>query len=233
MEPEKFEAQIKDHFKNREIKPSVESWEKLQTRLEHQEKSSGVKFKGLAAVAAVVMLFFIMGTYFTSPVKTVPEVVNFQKSNDLEKEVFITPQNVVPEIEESQVVIAETPYNVQVSAPERSKRSEQPAAPTGKVISENRINTSESEPKFIPLKKEEILLAEINPHHSLDAEVDALLLAATAEIEREKAYEVQTASAAQLLNEVEYELEMSFRQKVFEVLKDGYAIAKNTLANRN
>ena len=92
------------------------------------------------------------------------------------------------------------------------------------------------EPAIIPESQVEKVVAEVKPGATpvSDLEVDALLYAAMAELEQERAaYAVQPVNADELLQEVEYELDQNFRQKVFEVLKEGFSKAKTAVANRN
>src|SRR5690606_27555850 len=67
------------------------------------------------------------------------------------------------------------------------------------------------------------------------SEVDSLLYAAASQI-RTKRNLVRSngkIDATALLWDVEMEMEHSFREKIFEVLKDGYLKAKWAVANRN
>ncbi|HSP40854.1 MAG TPA: hypothetical protein VLN46_05425, partial [Gillisia sp.] len=66
-------------------------------------------------------------------------------------------------------------------------------------------------------------------------EIDALLYKAASEIslERRNISSTGTVDAGDLLFAVEMELEESFREKVFDILKESYLKARTAVANRN
>ena len=83
----------------------------------------------------------------------------------------------------------------------------------------------------------ELAYTESSPGEVTDAEVDALLAEASSKIELNRTFEQKAFSekitANDLLWDVEMELEASFREKVFEVVKDGFLKARSAVANRN
>ncbi|MGS2727662.1 hypothetical protein ACU8DI_13715 [Psychroserpens sp. BH13MA-6] len=68
-----------------------------------------------------------------------------------------------------------------------------------------------------------------------DSEIEALLKQAEKEILRERIYSetTRTVDARALLEDVEYDLEQSFRTRVFESLKSSYRTVKTAVAERN
>jgi hypothetical protein len=81
------------------------------------------------------------------------------------------------------------------------------------------------------ISQSEIAIAhEDTKMENVDLEVEALLLLATAEL---KADSIYTVNSGDLLHQVEYELDQSFREKVFEVVKDGLKKAKTAVATRD
>ncbi|PHQ62576.1 MAG: hypothetical protein COC08_00130 [Maribacter sp.] len=67
-----------------------------------------------------------------------------------------------------------------------------------------------------------------------DAEVDSLLRKAQEEILANKIFgEDYSVDAMALLNEVEDELDQSFRDQIFETLKIGFLKVRTAVANRN
>ena len=68
-----------------------------------------------------------------------------------------------------------------------------------------------------------------------DAEIDQLLRDAQRDIISEKMFdrERNTISAEALLYEVEEELDPSFRDRIFEALKDGFMKAREAIVSRN
>ena len=107
-------------------------------------------------------------------------------------------------------------------------------------INPNFINPTETEKDYIAQnesliqhKIEEVLRSlETNAEDSItDAEVNALLLAAASDLQEnyQKEYSNQYSAEA-LLAEAEKEIEKSFRDKIFQLLKEGYSKAKNAVA---
>ncbi|MCC4228259.1 hypothetical protein [Zunongwangia profunda] len=107
-------------------------------------------------------------------------------------------------------------------------------------INPNFINPTETEKDYIAQnesliqhKIEEVLRSlETNAEDSItDAEVNALLLAAASDLQEnyQKEYSNQYSAEA-LLAEAEKEIEQSFRNKIFDLLKEGYSKAKNAVA---
>lgn len=80
-------------------------------------------------------------------------------------------------------------------------------------------------------------LAEIEKSRNgvTEAEVDSLLSRAASQISenRQKKFSSEKIDAEALLWDVEMEMEHSFREKVFDALKEGYLRAKTAVANRN
>ena len=67
-----------------------------------------------------------------------------------------------------------------------------------------------------------------------DDQIEALLAEARAEVGNERVmYQTAAYDADNLLLEVETELEHSFRQQVFELIKDGLQKTRNAVVNIN
>lgn len=82
---------------------------------------------------------------------------------------------------------------------------------------------------------ERIAIKENQSGKVSDAEVNVLLAEAASQITRRRTIEKADGriDATALLWDVEMEMEHSFREKVFEVLKESYLKAKSAVANRN
>ena len=104
-----------------------------------------------------------------------------------------------------------------------------------------KMNTIEAEikPTFEDLKLQEIVaqvqaLKKTNKTVS-DAEINALLDQAQKEIMLNKLYNeaTKTVDADALLQDVEADLEQSFRERAFKAIKSGYEYVKTAVAERN
>ena len=230
MEPERFEEHIQKQLQKREIKPSAGSWEKLEARLEQEEKPKQFQFWWIGVAAAIAGVFFFLGTLFNT--QTEPTVVE-QPSEEIKvQEPVIKPEQKIliasEETEKEEIPAPETlPEKVKIS------KTETTVAVQEKPVENNIFGSAE--PEVVDPKVENIVV-EVKPTNTTvsDAEVDALLNSAMAELDQHhSSYAVESIHAEDLLQEVEYELEQNFRQKVFEVLKEGFSKAKTAVANRN
>mgnify|MGYP005817231773 CR=1 FL=1 len=156
--------------------------------------------------------------------KTEPEIIQNQLKKDSEK---IIPVN-------NEIGVAT--INVKEVKTETSEK----LVPKIDNINPDFINPTVTEKDYIAQnenliqhKIEEILRSlEANTEDSVtDAEVNALLLAAASDLDQDyqKEYSHQYSAEA-LLAEAEREIETSFRDKIFELLKEGYSKAKNAVA---
>ncbi|MBR9913894.1 MAG: hypothetical protein GYB32_03550 [Algicola sp.] len=82
---------------------------------------------------------------------------------------------------------------------------------------------------------QEIKRLELQEGTVSDSEIEALLKQAEKEILRERIYSetTRTVDARALLEDVEYDIEQSFRTRVFESLKSSYRTVKTAVAERN
>lgn len=237
MEPKKFENDIKKVLQKREIKPSAEAWEQLEQRLQREKGTAKTHFWWVSGVAATAIVFFLLGSYFTSPitsetpqiVKETPETQVLQDKT-AEPEVLPVATSEEEEIQE-ETSVETTSKNAIFEAPVSEASKEEIAVASQDPSEEIIAIEEEASVERISLNdiKTDIAAQNFSTEVS-DHEIEALLLLATAELEANPAY---TVSADDLLHEVEFELDRSFRQKVFEVVKDKLLKAKTAVANRD
>ena len=156
--------------------------------------------------------------------KNKPEIIQDQLKTDSEKIIPIHNEIGVASID-MQEVKAETSEKV---------------VPKIDKINPNFVNPTKTEEAFIAQnenliqnKLEEVIKSlEANSTDSVsDAEVNALLLAAASDLDQDFQKEFTNPySAEALLAEAEQEIEKSFRDKIFQLLKEGYSKAKNAVA---
>lgn len=156
--------------------------------------------------------------------KNKPEIIQDQLKTDSEKIIPIHNEIGVASIDMQEV---------------KTETSEK-VVPKIDKINPNFVNPTETEKDYIAQnesliqhKIEEVLRSlETNAEDSItDAEVNALLLAAASDLQEnyQKEYSNQYSAEA-LLAEAEKEIEKSFRDKIFQLLKEGYSKAKNAVA---
>ncbi|GAB2766295.1 hypothetical protein [Salinimicrobium soli] len=241
MEPVKFEEHVKKQLSQREITPSADSWSRLESRLENNKSRQKPYLWWIGMAAAVLVIALVIGSVFSSsPIDETPVVVETPSEGIKveENSGTTTPQDAI--VEAPQVMEEQTEAIVE-SIPQEEKKPEVPKrAKTEDVLVAQ--NTSKEEVVVEPEVKTEFtsntVVAEVADEGEkntkvTDSEVEALLQMARTEIQNDPAYAAQQFDSEELLDEVEFELEESFREKVFEVLKKGFSKAKTAVANRN
>lgn len=232
MEPEKFENNVKKVLGEREIKPSAAAWEKLDQRLQKNKKKRPYLL-WLSSAAAIAAIFFVLGTQFSAPVASeqseVVEQTPVLEEKTSEPEVIqlaASEENKKPEVEEKPSAEKGVKNAIFEAPVQQTFKAESKVAV--EAASEENQNTSEnievvSQPKTAVAQENRL-------PENVDLEVEALLLLATAELKADSTY---TVNSGDLLHQVEFELDQSFRQKVFEAVKDGLKKAKTAVANRD
>lgn len=254
MAPDKFEKYIKEKMRQREITPSEEAWNKIAGQLpkvEEKRKKPIVWY----SIAASFVGILIIGLYMTqspNPELDAPvQIVTTQeKASDVNKAVSEEPE-VIPTAESMPVeMLAETPVKQDMSdevdnvMPEDispSPEQELAAAELSDPVEENSLPPGEvqgREELIIQAKITEVVaevrLLELNNEALTEAEVDSLLRKAQSEILKEKIFNNdRTVDAMALLNEVEDELDRSFRDQIFDRLKAGFNKVRTAVADRN
>lgn len=233
MASNNFEKYIKENLDNRTLQPSADAWDTLSKRLDNQaKKSKKVNYLWLGLAASFVGVLLVSTLFFNTKeiVNDNPVIVNTpQIIEEKEKEVEVVVNKEMDALtqEDTQSVERVLVVNIRNSIPAELNNDEEEPAET--VIKE----LSFEEQKIQEVVAEIQQLKDNNSHVS-DSEIDALLIEAQKEINLNKLYNNKgLVDATLLLQEVEADLDQSFRSKVFEALKDGFGTVKSAVANRN
>ena len=259
MAPIKFEDNIREKLQNREIQPSRDAWNKLDTALGKPPKRKSSPRTWLAITASFLILFFVGRSIFQGNqvqmevAEESVEIVDPQEVDDQQPLIDQLTENVV---EEKQLEIAseekpgeeQTPLKVQtkampipVQAQEEMKTVDAIAKieePEDKITPGQEVETDLTNDLFVTDKVDEVVaqvqaLQRENSTVSPE-EVEALLDAAQREISNRKLLaEGAKVDPMALLNDVESEMERSFRDKVFDALGDGFDKVRTAVAERN
>jgi len=251
MVPNKLEENIKDTLENRTIQPSKEAWNALQDRLDastNNEKRRSIFWIGLAA--SIVGILLVVSQYFnnsqmdqsTPEIVVNPEVINKQEIN----------QAVVQEIEKDKDSTAEKEFNenIEINPVVEPVKKEyiqkelntEIALNNKNTIKEDSIKTPELNKEKLSFENQKIqdVVAQVqilkdNNVFVSDGDIERLLKKAQADIVAEKLYNEQTGivDASVLLQDVEADLDKSFRDKVFKALKENFNFITTAVANRN
>ncbi len=239
----KFEDQFKDKLAQREIKPSAESWDKLSGQLDSVEKKEKPVFWWIGIAATLLGAIFLAGMVFNNQEVDSPVIVDnpvkIEKEDSdkaFEKNVLVAEEN--RKEEPSEKVGKPSLLKEKVSQPVKQRNEATVIAEVKKenspVIRENEMTHRDKE---ISKKLEEIIaevpLKDATGEHIND-EVEALLYKAASEISLAKKHTGSNGhvDAGDLLFAIEMELEQSFREKVFDILKESYLKARTAVANR-
>ena len=258
MAPIKFEEHVKEKLDGREIKPSAGSWDKLNSRLDKNEKSSATRW-WIPAVAAVAVLllasiFFVkqQGQVSENPVIVdTPKEENLQKpQKEAQPETQLASEENKEQSVQKKDKVAAKPEIFKTKtepADQRVAGNDKKVEETLEVISQKAeiFETDFESPVIADESSEDLqkkiqdVLIKISEEEKAsgnftDAEVDALLAEAATEISRERdLYKSGSVNAAELLADVEYEVDESFRKEVFDFLKEEFLKAKTAVATRN
>lgn len=251
MVPNKFEKNITERLENRTIEPSSEAWNKLQDRLDSakaEHKKRPILWIGLAA--SIVGILFVVSQFFNDskieqPEPTLvvnPEIINKQEINPV----------VVQEIENKIDSTTEklSNKNMEINEVAEPVKKEQIKKDLKTEIALNNINDIIADPIKTPeVNKESLSLENLKIQDVIDQvqilkdsnvaisdeDLELLLQKAQADIVEQKIYNAQTGivDASALLQDVESDLDRSFRDKVIKALKENFNFITTAVANRN
>ena len=237
MAPSNWDNHIKESLEKRQLQPSQDAWSKLQSRLESEEKRKSNKtFWWLGLAASIVGIVFISTLFFNK---------NEQPTNNI----VVTPKTVIEAENNTKQpdIINEQPIEIVEQIKEQPKQNQ--PIPSDKIQDKQQLvettNIELEKPKediintFEDEKLKEVVAKIQDLKNANDVvtedEIDALLKDAEKAIFKEKIKNTNTKTfdADALLQDVEADLQQSFRAKVFEALKSSYETVKTAVAERN
>ncbi|WP_125411792.1 hypothetical protein [Leeuwenhoekiella sp. MAR_2009_132] len=247
MAPMKFEENIREKLEKREIKPSPLAWKRIENELNHSAKRKNKRSYGwLVMAASFVGILILAGTlFFKSEIPQNQQVVeipvektttedNLPENKLTEKQLPHTAKEVVAEVEREDAVkkVAILPENSVVV-----KKNTEAVALSQKTTKETSLDAPIQ--NYINEEVDQLLLKVQQQQNTgvaySDVEIDMLLREAQRDIITEKLFKnaQNEVNAQALLYEVEEELDPSFRDRIFEALKDGFLKAREAVVSRN
>ena len=242
---EKLEKHIKNTLERRKIEPAASSWDKIASQLDVPAKKKPITIWW--AVAATILVVLGLFAFFNTTNVAVPdpiqlvEVEDTSNENIKQEEQFKTSttkqaieatavaQESKKEVKgENEIVVKkQLPKLAQVMPPKKEELAQ--AIPVKDQQLDSLVNG-----KLEQVLAEVTALEKSQNASLLDSEIDSLLLNAQKEILQEKIVRPNgNVDAMALLAEVETELDQSFRDKVFDKLKDGFFKVRTAVAERN
>ncbi|WP_337300344.1 hypothetical protein [Sediminicola sp. 1XM1-17] len=250
----KFEEQMKDKLDRRKIEPSENAWEAIASQINTTKRPgrpNSIFWYGIAAGFIGVVLvssIYIMGRGKTATeVDQVVDTENVQTSSEKQQlsnrsteqqgekqDKNIREKNILGSIAENSVANEKKDNESNIS--DRSKTGTRAVAGqiTGESNGDLPLQTQEVIDSKISQMMEQIGLLEQNQVKVTDVEIDSLMRGAQQEIIKEQLFlKNNTVDAMALLVQVEGEMDRTFRDQIFEALRDGFLKVRTAVASRN
>lgn len=241
MEPNNFEKDFREKLNERKIEPSDKAWDRLDAMLSvAEEKKPIVKVRSLPSsnrkwmyIAASVVGFLLVGTFFFNQKKSVIEI---PKNNVVVKENTKEDSVIEPALNVADSVKTEVATS--------EKTATQVVAKEDKIVIQNINKPLKNEKKQITessiiiknnQEKQSVNKLPSVTENSKKENVDQLLDMAEKSVVAENSAKQKKVkiNANDLLDQVDGELEQSFREKVITKVNKNYQTVKVALANRN
>jgi len=262
MAPIKFENDLKEKLEQRKLQPNPMAWESLQERLDANDKKKNTKGYWWFGLAASFVGILIVSSFFfnsnknevTEPIIVETEVPSLPEQTENNQKQDAQKVEAVVDEPKSEIINPATKKKQSTKMPELKKQLlqkqkalvngdsktviAQAEEPIKKDLKES-IVTPNKEFSFEDLKLKEVVakVAALKKGQSTvsDAEINALLDQAQKEVTLYKLYNEATkkVDANALLQDVEADLEQSFRERAFKAIKSGYHYVKTSVAERN
>ena len=252
MAPDKFEKHIREKINEREIAPSEEAWNRIAGLIPLEERKRSRPLLRYSIAASFAGLLIISLYFFQSRDEAVtPPVQVVETEQQLEEEPQQRKPLPVETQEEEERIASQLPTEQEEAKVSefvpQTGRSLAVVAPEKAPAEQDNVLSQQETAMAVVEKQEELLiqskitevvaevrLLETNSEALTEAEVDSLLRKAQSEILRDRIFTSNnTVDALALLNEVEEELDQSFRDQLFERLKAGFMKVRTAVADRN
>ncbi len=242
MEPNNFEKDFREKLNQRKIEPSNKAWDRLDAMLSVTEKKQPKKKNRWLYIAASLVGFLLVGTIFLNqkknPVETpknnvvIEDVVieDVVRKDSVEKPILNTTDPGKTEIAISKKETTEKSENKGYSQPEVSKSN------SNQLIINKKNQLTESSVIIKNNQEKQSINREASVAETFKNErVEQLLNTAEKSVAEHSAKPKSKikVNASDLLNQVDGELELSFREKVITKDNKNYQTVKVALANRN
>ncbi|RNL84500.1 hypothetical protein ED312_13810 [Sinomicrobium pectinilyticum] len=244
MGHDNLERKIKQKLEKRRIEPSADAWSRLEEKLEKAPASRRPGNGPAYWIAASVIVMLFVGIWISRNgyvQQHIPVItdVRVEKEHPGEKRETIVAdsekEDKIPVEKTKPAESADKKEPYPLNSPEK-KAIPFPVEEKGSgTLASHEV---EQAGDFEDRKVEEVVsrIMEIHEKREVtDEEIELLLAEAQREIDSQRIIIKQTGTvdAMALLEEVETELDQSFRDKVFEALKEGFVKVKTAVANRN
>ncbi|MFH7004105.1 hypothetical protein [Flavobacterium bizetiae] len=235
MEPNNFEKDFREKLNQRKIEPSEKAWDRLDAMLSvAEEKKQPKNKKRWMYIAASIVGFLLVGTFFFNQKKSVVETPknNVVIKENLQKDTVVKPDLDVINPVKTEVAVSEKTSN-QNSVKEEKNLNVKPnktLKTKSNQIAESSIIIKNNQPK--QSVNNQSLAVETSKKETVDQLLESAEKTVVAENSAKPKSKVKI-NANDLLNQVDGELELSFREKMITKVNKNYQTVKVALANRN
>jgi hypothetical protein len=236
MEPNNFEKDFREKLNQRKIEPSDKAWDRLDAMLTVAEEKKPKRKNKWLYVAASIVGFLLLGTFFFNQKKTIEtpknEVViegNSQKGSEAKSGL-----NEIDSIKEK-IIISEREPNLSSGNSNNKvdvinqKSNQTIKNETNQIVESSVINQKN---QLTQSGSNQISVSETPKNETTDQLLNAAEKSSVAENLAKPKAKIKI-NASDLLNQVDGELELSFREKVITKVNKNYQTVKVALANRN
>ncbi|MFC4096484.1 hypothetical protein [Euzebyella saccharophila] len=247
MNRNNFDEEIRKKFESRRLTPSAGAWDKIEGQLGSPSAHKPTYYYRWGVAAAFIAFLLISVLY----------VIEKDSATLPVEEVVVRPQrkaeekvdDVVAGSDEGERATVKPTFEqvVEISPEKASKKTEvkpfdfkdeEVIAVVEEVNLEEKVSELDTNHLLINAKVEELIahvaILETDKETLTDSEVDSLLKEAQNEILNSKITESSgSVDAMALLADVETELDKTFRDQLFDALKDRFIKVRTALADRN
>ncbi len=249
MELNKLEKQIREKLNRREIQTSAKAWDRLDAMLSVAEEKKTKRSFGWLYIAASILVFVSVGMYFFNQDKLKINTNETIVVNETEMDSNVTNSTTVTE-KENEV----SSIDVQSSNHQANNKSliisnhKSVIAQSDKSFNSVEANQKTNKPSSIINKEKaieyqnssDVALKNLPKIMTPDKEIVVAKTAisnqdelAAVDVKKSDNISKVKVNANSLLSEVDGELELTFREKVFKKVNKNYKEVKVALANRN
>ena len=234
MEPNNFEKDFREKLNQRKIEPSDKAWDRLDAMLSVAEKKEPKKKNRWLYIAASIVGFLLVGTFFFN-----------QKKNTVEtpKNTIVIEESIKKDSVEKPTLNVVDPVKTEVVSSEKEsiqnlnkKEIKLNSKPNKTIKNENNQIAESSIIIKNNQEKQSINNQTSVVETSKNETVDQLLNSAEKTVVVDNSAKPKSkvrVNANDLLNQVDGELELSFREKVITKVNKNYQTVKVAVANRN
>ena len=225
MEPNNFEKDFREKLNNRTIEPSDKAWDRLDAMLSITENKKSKKKNKWFYIAASFVGFLLVGTFFfNQKEQTIKVPQSVVVEDNIKKESVVKPA--LNSVDAIKTVIASSEQTSVPNSNNKQKSNTTLKNESNQVAESSIIIKNNQEKQSIPIQNQ----------ISKNENVDQLLVNAEKAVVAENSAKQKSKvkiNADDLLNQVDGELELSFREKVISKVNKNYQTVKVALANRN